>query len=418
MLIMKSIFLIAFVLVSTLALATNFDPATATDAYLASVNIAEIANTNGYVNAGYQIMVLAVVLELLIAFFLLNLGWSRKWRDLAERKLNNRFLQAFIYVPIYVIVTSLVSFPLTWFAEFYIEHKYGLATQEFTAWFIEYLQSSAISVVGVTIFAALLYLVIRKSPMRWWIWGTGLTIGSFAFILFIGPIYVQPIFNDYQPMDEGPLKERILSLARANGMDVDDVKQVDQSRQTNRVSANVSGFLGSSRIALNDNLINRASADAVEVVMAHEIGHYVLNHQGKRMISFTLIFAFSFAVVAGAFNAITRRKGEAWGIRGVDDYAGLPLLYALVTVLFFIMTPLLYKMIYIAEVEADLFAINATGKPDAWAEISLLTAEYRKLHPPQWEENWLNHHPSPYRRIYNAMVWKAENLPKGNENQP
>jgi STE24 endopeptidase len=84
----------------------------------------------------------------------------------------------------------------------------------------------------------------------------------------------------------------------------------------------------------------------------------------------------------------------------------------------FLATPALYKIVYVHEVEADLFAINATQNPEAWAEVALMTAEYRKLHPPQWEENWLNHHPSPYARIYMAMRWRAENLPPSTVPEP
>jgi STE24 endopeptidase len=129
------------------------------------------------------------------------------------------------------------------------------------------------------------------------------------------------------------------------------------------------------------------------------------------MSYYFLIIVACFALTNLIFKAILRRRGTAWGIRGIDDYAGFPLLFAIVTVLLFLATPLLYRLTYVSEYEADLFAINATQDPDAWAEVALMTAEYRKLHPPAWEENWLNHHPSPYRRIYTAMRWKAENLP-------
>ena len=406
----KTSFIGIALFVGTMAFASEFDPIAATNAYLASQSAEDIANTNGYVNTSYLIMVLELLMDLFIVYLVLSTGWSRKWRDLAERKLQNKFLQAFIYVPIFIIVSSAISLPLTWFSEFYTEHKYGLSTQEFGAWFVELVQGSAISAVIFSIFVALLYLVIRRSPTRWWIWGSSLSIVFLAVIMFLSPILIQPIFNDYRPMDEGPLKENILSIARANGMKADDVKQVDESRQTNRISANVSGLFGSTRIALNDNLLNRASEDGVEAVMAHEIGHYVLNHLWGNMSNFTLIFIACFALTAGSFNTITQRKGIEWGVRGIDDYAGLPLLYALVAVLLFVSTPVLNKMTYAAEAEADIFAINATNNPDAWAEVALMTAKYRKLHPPEWEENWLNHHPSPYVRIYTAMRWKAENL--------
>jgi STE24 endopeptidase len=393
---------------ASLAFSADFDPVAATNAYLASVPADEQANTNGYVDAGYGIMLLAAVLEVLVAFILLRFGWSRKWRDLAERVTSNKFGQAFIYMPIYLLVTAALMFPLSWYADFYTEHKFGLASQGFGEWLVELLQMNAIMIIGFSIFIACLYIVLRRSPQRWWLWGSGLVVGFLAILLFVSPLYIDPVFNEYRPMDEGPLKERILSIARANGMQTDDVKQVDQSKQTNRVSANVSGIFGSSRIALNDNLLNRASPPAVEAVMAHEIGHYVLNHIWKTLAYFALIFLVGFALANGIFLAILRRVGAAWGIRGIDDYAGFPLLYAIGMVLIFLATPLFYKLTYVHEVEADLFAINAIDNPDAWAEVALLTAEYRKLQPPQWEENWLNHHPSPYARIYMAMRWKAE----------
>ncbi|MFP6808283.1 MAG: M48 family metallopeptidase [Pseudomonadales bacterium] len=394
-------------LAASMAFAADFDPVAATNAYLSSVSAAEKTNTNDYVDAGYRIMMMAVVLEVLVAFVLLHFGWSRKWRDLAERITANKFAQAFIYAPIYLVVTTLLMFPLSWYAEFYTEHKYGLATQGFGAWLVELLQMNAFMVIGLSLFIALFYLILRLSPERWWLWASGLVVSFFLVLMFISPLYIEPVFNDYRPMDEGELKERILSIARANGMQADDVKQVDQSRQTNRVSANVSGIFGSTRIALNDNLLKRADPDAVEAVMAHEIGHYVLNHLWKTMAYFALIFLLGFALTNAAFSAVARRRAS-WGIRGIDDYAGFPLLYAIGMVLLFLATPLFYKLTYIHEAEADLFAINATQNPDAWAEVALLTAEYRKLRPPQWEENWLNHHPSPYARIHMAMRWKAE----------
>lgn len=393
-----------------IAVAEGFDPVEATNAYLSSVSPEAEANTNAYVDAGYTIKVMGLVLELVVAGLLLRLGWSAKWRNLAERVVKWRFLQAFIYMPIYLVVTAIIGFPLAWYSGFYVERKFGLGTQDFGAWFVEQLQGLGIGIVAFSLFVAFLYLIIRLSPHRWWVWGSGLVISFMALLMLAGPVFIEPIFNEYRPMDEGPLKEQILSIARANGMSVDDVKQVDASKQTNRVSANVSGLFGTTRIALNDNLLNRTSPDGVEAVMAHEIGHYVLNHIWKTMTYFVLIFLAGFALASGAFNAIAKRRGSKWGVRDVGDYAGFPLLYAIAAVFFFVTTPMFNTLTRVHEVEADLFAINATQSPDAWAEVALLTSQYRKLHPPVWEEKYLNHHPSPYARIYMAMVWKAENL--------
>ena len=392
------------------ATASAFDVDEATQAYLASTPPADIASINSYVNTGYLIMIINTVAAVILAWFILSRGWSRSWRDLAERRFESPFGRAFVYVPIYALVSAALLFPLTWFEGFFTEHKYGLATQGFGAWFGEYLLGGVLTIIFLSLFVAALYAVIRRSPNAWWAWGSAMAVGFLMFMVFISPLYVEPLFNDYRPMDDGPLKERILSIARANGMQADEVMQVDASRQTNRISANVSGLFGTSRIALNDNLLNRAGEDAVEAVMAHEIGHFVLNHMIKMMTFLLPMLVVMFGLTHVIFRSIVRRKGEQWGVRGIDDYAGFPLLVAIVAVLELLATPFLFRIVYMQEYEADLFAINATQNPDAWAEVALLTSQYRKLKPPEWEENLLNHHPSPYMRIYMAMRWKAENL--------
>lgn len=390
----------------------TFDPEAATQALLAATPTADVERVNAYVDTGYVIMALDAVAAIFFAWLVLSSGWSRNWRDLAERKLRMPFAQAFVYVPIYALVSMVLFLPLSWFSEFFTEHKFGLATQSLASWFLEHLIETAVGALMLSLFVALLYALIRRARGNWWAWGAGLSVAFMIFALLISPLFIQPLFNDYRPMDEGPLKERILSIARANGMQADDVKQFDASRQTNRVSANVSGIFGSSRIALNDNLLNRADAAAVEAVMAHEIGHFVLNHVSKMLLAFLPLLVVIFLLTQKIFDAIVRRRGDKWGIRGVDDYAGFPLLMAIISLLFFLATPVLKRVVYMQEYEADLFAINATQNPEAWAEVALLTAEYRKLQPPAWEENWLNDHPSPYKRISMAMRWKLENLPE------
>ncbi len=399
-----------FPLLGQAAGAVEFDAAAATAELLAQVPPEDVANTVGYVNSHYVASVVQLVATLLVVWLLLATGWSRRWRELAESKINSRFGQAFVYVPIYLLVTTVLFFPVDWYRSLYIEQKYGLGNLSFAGWLTEHLLGIGLLVLFGSVFVALLYILLRRSPQRWWMWGTGLTAGFLVLIMFLAPIFILPLFNDYKPMDEGPLKEQILSIARANGVPADDVKQVDESKQTKRVSANVAGMMGTVRIALNDNLLARAEPASVEAVMAHEIGHYVLNHLLTGLLLISLAIGVCLGLSSLVFNIILARRGEHWGIRGIDDYAGFPLLFAIVSVFLFLATPALNRITYMQEYEADLFAINATQNPDAWAEVALLTAEYRKLKPPAWEERWLNHHPSPYARIYMAMRWKAENL--------
>lgn len=199
-------------------------------------------------------------------------------------------------------------------------------------------------------------------------------------------------------------------MARANnGIAVDNVYVVDQSRQTTRVSANVSGLFGTTRISLNDNLLRRASLEEIELVMGHEMGHYVLDHVFKNLLAYSLLIAVGLALSAGAFEWLRQRRPH-WGIESSSDIAGLPLLVSLLTVYMLIVTPLTNTITRMSEYEADLFGLNVSRQPDGFANVTLKLGEYRKMAPGPIEESLFFDHPSGRTRIYTAMRWKAENI--------
>jgi STE24 endopeptidase len=226
----------------------------------------------------------------------------------------------------------------------------------------------------------------------------------------VSPVFIEPLFNTYTPLKDESIRGPILRLARANGIPAADVFVVDASKQTTRVSANVAGFLGTQRIALNDNLLKRCSLAEIESVMGHEMGHYVLNHVYKGIVEFGVLIVIGFAFLRWSFDRVSARWGSRWGIAGIADVAGLPLIALLLSVFFFAMTPVTNTMIRTQEAEADIFGLNAARQPDAEAEVDLMLGEYRKLKPGPLEEVLFFDHPSGYRRILMAMRWKAENL--------
>jgi STE24 endopeptidase len=255
-----------------------------------------------------------------------------------------------------------------------------------------------------------LYGVFRKAPRTWWLWGSVVGISFLAFLLLIGPVFIDPLFNTYEPLEDPAIREPILAMARENGIEVEHVYQFDASRQSNRVSANVSGFLGTMAIRLNDNLLNRCSLAEIKEVMAHEMGHYVLNHVYELLITFGVILVGGFGFIRWAFDRVVTRWGRNWSISGIGDIAGLPLLVALFATYFFVMTPFVNTMIRVNEAEADLFALHAAREPDGAAEVALKLSEYRKMDPGPLEEWIFFDHPSGRSRIHMAMTWKAENL--------
>lgn len=388
----------------------DFDVDKATDAYINLLSEEGRARSDAYMEGGYWLQLWGFIYGLAVAWLLLGTRLSARMRDLSEKVGRWRWLHTFIYSLQYVVIGTLLSFPLTVYQGFVREHKYDLATQTFGAWMGDQFTALLVDALLLGIVLTLIYAVIRKAKNTWWIWGTGVSVAFLFFVSFIAPVYIAPLFNDYKTLEEGPLRTSIMSMAHANGIPGDDVYWFDASRQTTRISANVSGAFGTTRISLNDNLLKRTSTEEIEAVMGHEMGHYVLNHGTKLTINFGLVLAFGFAFVAWGFNGAVRRWGGNWGIRDVGDTAGLPLFGALLSVYFFVVTPVTNSIIRVHEAEADNYGINVSGQPDGFARSAMRLSEYRKISPGPLERFVFYDHPSGYDRVYMAMLWKSEHL--------
>ena len=385
-----------------------FDPVAATKAYLSKVAGEKRARSDAYFEGGYWLQLWDFLLGAAVAILLLATGWSAKMRDRAERWTRVKPLHAFLYWFQYLMATGLLLFPMTVYEGFVREHKYGLSTQTFGPWLGDQAKGLALGLVFGGILVAALYGVVRKLPRTWTLWGAVTFIVFLFFIQLIAPVFIAPMFNKYTRLSDPAVREPILRLARAEGVSVNDVWVMDASRQSTRVSANVSGFLGTERITLNDNLLARCSLPEIEAVMGHEIGHYVLHHTFKAMLFFSVLIVMGFSFLRWGFDQVMAWKGAKWGIRGIGDTAGLPLVALLFSAFFFILTPVTNTYIRTEEAEADLFGINASGQPDGEAEVDLKLGEYRKLDPGPVEEFLFFDHPSGRSRILMAMKWKAE----------
>ncbi len=386
-----------------------FDPEVATEAYLARLSPEQRERSDAYFEGGYGLLLWSFLYGLGVYGLLLFSGLSARMRNLAERTTRFGPLRALVYALLFILVTAVLFFPLTLYADFFREHQYGLATQDFSAWMGDQLKGLGVSLVIGGLMLMGLYGVLRRSPRNWWIWGAVVSLVFLIVAVALGPVFIEPIFNKYTELTDPRFRGPILALARANGIPAEHVYVVDASRQTNRISANVAGLFGTTRIALNDNLLKRTSPAGVEAVMGHEMGHYVLHHVYESILYFGVVLVAGFAFLRWGFGRAMARWGERWGIRGVDDPAGLPLLSALLAVFFFVLTPFNNTYIRTNEVEADIFGLNAARQPDGFAEVALLLGEYRKLSPGPVEEWIFFDHPSGRNRILMAMKWKAEN---------
>ncbi len=389
----------------------HFDVDAAVRGYLDRLAPDEKARSDAYFEGGYWLQLWGLLISLVIAWALLRFGWSAAIRKRVEHWTGRRAnLTAAGYAVAYSLLVFLLSLPWTIYTGFWREHAYGLATQSFGPWFGERLVGLAVSSIGLAIFLVVIYALIRHARASWHLWGAAATIVLLAFALFVSPVLIEPLFNSYTPMADDPLKADILSMARANGIPAGQVYVVDASRQTTRISANVSGLFGTTRIALNDNLLKRGTSAEIRAVMGHEMGHYVLHHAWGFMTALAIIIALSFAFVRVGFSRLHARHGSAWGVRDITDPAGFPLISALMASFFFVMTPITNTLTRTTEAEADIFGLNAAMEPDGFASIAMKLSDYRKIDPGPIEEFVFYDHPSGRNRVTMAMRWKAEHL--------
>jgi STE24 endopeptidase len=383
-------------------------PEAATQAYLATLPPDKKARSDAYFEGGYWLDLWDTLWSAGVFILLMYAGWSARLRDWAARIVRRRFLVPVLYWIAFLAITYVLSFPLSAYTGFFREHQYGLSTQTFAAWLFDDLKGLAISAVLGAILMAVLYAVLRRTGRSWWIWGAAVTIAFLAFFFTIAPVYLAPMFNTYQPLRDESIRGPILRMARANGIAASEVWEVDASRQTTRISANVSGMFGTERITLNDNLLKRASPAAIQAVMGHEMGHYVLNHGYKMLVSFSVLIAIGFGLIGWAYPRLAVRYRDRWHIGGIEDPAGLPLAALIMTLYLSVLTPVLNTIVRTSEYEADVFGLNAARQPDGFAEATLLLSDYRKLAPGPLEEIIFFDHPSGHTRIFTAMRWKAE----------
>ena len=387
------------------------DAAAATAAYMARLSPVAKARSDAYFEGGYWLQIWNVIATVLACWLVMASGILGRLDSVLERG-PLRGVRRIVVPMAFILMLTVLTMPLGVFQGFYREQAYGLANQSFTAWLGELAISTAIACLIGGLFLAAISRLLRKAPRTWWVWGTAVALAFLVVGLMLSPVYIDPLFNTYKPLAEGPVKQAILSMARASGVPADNVYQMDSSKQSNRISANVSGIFGSAAVRLNDNLLKRTTLPEIKGVMGHELGHYVLNHIYKMLLAFGLIIGIGFAFLNWSLSKSIARWGARFGIVDIADQRALPLLVALFTAYFFVMTPLTNSQIRIDEVEADIFGLNAAAEPLGFAEVDLKLTEYRKSDPGEWEEFFFFDHPSPRKRIYSAMRWRAEHLPE------
>jgi STE24 endopeptidase len=389
----------------------GFDVARATDAYIATVPASERVLSDAYFEGGYWLDLWGTLITVAIAWVLLSSRFSARVRDFMERHFKRVNPPVLAYAIVYLAVVSLLTLPWEIYTGFFREHAYGMSNHTIGGFLRDWVVGFAVNAALGSLALASLYAIVRRVGRHWVGWATLASGGLLFLLMLVSPVFIAPLFNDYQQLPAGEIRESILQLARENDVPADNVYWFNASRQTKRISANVSGVLGTTRISLNDNLLEGTSLPEIRAVMAHEMGHYALHHSYWLPLGLTLVLGLGFWAVDRSFDRIVRRHGQRWGVRGLADPAGLPLIVAIFGVTLFLLTPVINDMIRFAEHQADAFGLDAAREPHGFASTAMRLSSYRKLEPSALEEVIFFNHPSGRKRVERAMRWLAEHPP-------
>lgn len=387
----------------------EFNVESATAAYLALLTPEQRARSDSYFEGKYWLQLWQWLYGVAAALLIVYASRAVRLRDWAKRRSSRPWLYTLLFAAVFLVLLWVLTLPLTIYADYFREHQYGSSNLTFGAWFSEQLIGLAMFVVLGSFFITAIYAMVRRASGAWWAWASAFMLFFLLFVFTITPVFVNPAFNDYKPLPDGPVRESILSLARASLVPADDVKWFDASKQTKRISAHVAGMFGTTQIALNDNLLERTSLPEIRAVMAHEMGHYVLNHGLRHAVYLTVLFGLGFLVLERGLGIVFARWGEKLGIRERGDPATLPIAIALITTYLFLVQPIQNQIIYAGEVEADIYALNASREPHGFATVAMRLASYRKLEPGPVEKFLFYDHPSGRDRVETSMRWLKEN---------
>ena len=336
----------------------------------------------------------------------LFLGWSSGLKNILEQYFNHFWLLVASFVILYSLLDGLLSLPLTWYSGFVLPHRYEMSDQTLKSWILDEIKGLAVGGVLGIVLIEVIYLLLRNFPNTWWLWASAVMLAFNVLLANLYPLLIAPLFNKYVPLGEehADLEERLLKLALKTGTRIQGVYKFDMSRQTRAANAGLTGIGKSRRIVLGDTMIYEFTADEIEVVLAHELGHQVFHDIPLGIASGTLTTLFGFYLASLGLNL----GAVYFGFEGVWDIAALPLLSLAVGFYSLLIMPLSNLLSRWQEKRADLFALKTTGKVESFisAFTRLANQNLAELEPEPWVEFLLHSHPALSKRIKMAGDFK------------
>ena len=335
---------------------------------------------------------------------LLAAGWTGTLRDLAYRGASQNYsLAVLYYVVMLMLISKIVGTPLEYYG-FRLEHRYHLSNQRFRSWLWDEFKGVLIGLGMAAIVVELLYMLIRQVPQWWWLIAWAVVMGLFVLLAQIAPVVLFPIFYKFEPLDNEELTRRLVVLGERAGTRVRGVYKWHLSEKSRKANAALTGLGATRRIILADTLLDNYSDDEIEAVLAHELGHHVHKHILKSIFVQAGISLFGFWLA----NEVLRYAVERGHMfETLSDFANLPLLILVVTVLSFFLMPALNAYSRFNERQADRYCFQSVPniEPFVSSMNKLAAQNLAEKAPSRWVEWFFHSHPAINKRVAAAEAW-------------
>lgn len=353
--------------------------------------------------------VVAEVFSWIVLLTVAFTGLSALLLKLASKVTNRKAIHFIVYLFLLFLVVGIVSFPVTYYQSFALEHQFGFSNQTFGQWLGDQLKEFPVMLIAMAILFGFFYFLVRRFPRRWWLWFAAGSVPFVVALLVIVPVVVAPIFNDFQPLKDKQLETQILNLASKAGIEGSRVFEVDASRQSNKLNAYVTGLFNTKRIVLYDTIIKAFTTEELLFVMGHEMGHYVKHHIWYLVVMIVALILLCGWLTARILPNVISRYRRRLGFNELGSFASLPLVLLAFGLVMFLVQPATNSLSRYFENQCDIYGMQMTGYNNAAAAVAfekLAAYNLSNPNPSPLIEFWFYDHPALQKRIdhINALV--------------
>lgn len=372
---------------------TSVDPAT-------FLNSREIMLSEEYSKIRNLLYFISTPYEWLFYFLILIFGISKGFERWAESTSRLHIIQSAIYLFLLSVISFVVTFPLSYIS-YRFSKAYNISTQTFSLWMKDEVIDFWVNFIEMFIIVTVLYWLMKRFKRRWWVPAWLLSIPFMIFMMFIQPVVIDPLYNDFYPLKNKDLETKILALAEKANIPAEHVYEVNMSEKTNALNAYVTGIGSNARIVLWDTTLEQLNEKEILFIMAHEMGHYVEKHIYFGIAGYIILTGIGLWITAGVMNRLVRKKGTELKVTAVSSLSSLPLFLLITSVLLFAASPITNWVSRYEEMRADRYGMEMTNDKKAAVQTfqDLTKSGLSQVNPPFLVKIFRYGHPTMLERI-------------------